>query len=126
MVTATKRIEQLAYQIQTPHHQNISDVTTDLGGSDRGPSPHDYLEIALAGCTAITLQMFAKRKNMSLDEVNVSVESSSQRAPYHFVRRIELKGTLSETERQQLLTVADKCPVHKLLSAGAQITTEVG
>lgn len=123
-VISSKRIEGLAYQFQTETHQVTADVNEKLGGKDLAPDPHEYMEIALAACTAITLQMYAARKKIPLDSSDVSIKITAEGASNEMERTIRLHGNLSDVEKENLLAIADKCPIHKFLSAGAKITTK--
>lgn len=123
-VISSQRLEGLAYQFQTENHQVTVDVPEKLGGKDLAPDPHEYMEIALAACTAITLQMYAARKKIPLDSSDVSIKIVTEGASNEIERTIYFHGNLSEADKENLLTIADKCPIHKFLSAGAKITTK--
>jgi putative redox protein len=101
----------------------VADEPIAEGGEDAGPSPFEYLAAGLASCTAITLRMYAQRKNWPLEnaEVQVSVERSSDST--RFARQIDLIGPLLPEQRQRLLEIANHCPVHKALSGKIEITT---
>ena len=101
------------------------DVPETLGGKDQAPDPHRYLEVALAGCTAITVQMYAKRRNIPLEYTDVKIKILSEGAKNEILREVHFVGDLTEEQKTTLLSIAEKCPIHKLLSAGALITTKV-
>ncbi|MES2152011.1 MAG: OsmC family protein [Pseudomonadota bacterium] len=106
-------------------HLISADGTLEEGGSDAGPSPHDLYDAALAACKALTLVWYAKRKGIALSDVQVSVErdaSEERHGVYRLATALHLSGDLSEAQRQELLAVAQKCPVHKLMST---VTTEI-
>ena len=124
-VTASKLLEGLSFEIQTEDFKVTSDVSASLGGKNSAPSPHDYLEIALAGCTAITLQMYAKRKSIPLQYADVKIKIIKEGAVNEITREIALIGDLTEEQKKSLLVIADKCPIHKFLSTGAQINTSL-
>ena len=94
-----------------------------------GPDPHDYFDGALGGCKALTLMWYAKRKQLPLVSVDVDVvrdDSEERRGVYKLTARLRLHGDLSEEQRAELLAVADKCPIHRLMSTtDVQITTEL-
>lgn len=96
---------------------------------DDGPDPHDYFDGALGGCKALTLMWYAKRKQLPLVSVDVDVvrdDSEERRGVYKLTARMRLNGDLSDEQRAELLAVADKCPIHRLMSTtDVQITTEL-
>ena len=107
----------------------IADEPVPLGGLDLGPSPHDLVCAGLAACTSQTLRLYAKRKGWGLGEVRVQVSHRrdiSAKPIDIFDRTITLGGTLDGEQRQRLLEIAEMCPVHKLLTAGASISTALG
>jgi putative redox protein len=114
-------------RISIDTHELFADVDTSLGGEDSAPDPHDLLDSSLAACTAITLGMYAKRRGMSLDSVNIDIERDSSKeksGEYNLALNIHFVGSLSEEQKQQLLDIIEKCPIHKLLShATINITT---
>lgn len=125
-VSSTKLIEGLAFQIESSGFLVQSDVSEKLGGQNTAPNPHDYIEIALAACTTITVQMYAKRKNIPLDYSDVSAKITAEGVSNEILREIKFIGEkLTDQDREALLKIADKCPIHKLLSAGAKITTNL-
>jgi len=114
---------------RTPYEQNIeigshalvADAPLDHHGGDLGPEPHELLCAALASCTSITLQMYAARKRWHLTrvEVRVSIEKVSD---LHLLRRrIRLDGNLDASQRERLLDIAGKCPVHATLTGNISI-----
>lgn len=99
-----------------------SDLDAPMG-NPAIPNPHDLLDSALAACTVLTLQIYAKRKTYDLQEIHVSVTHEETPGAYKLIRHIELHGDLSPTVREDLLRVANKCPIHKSLSAQITIDT---
>ena len=98
------------------------------GGLDIGPNPHDLVAAGLAACTTQTLRLYAKRKAWPLGAVHVEVtwrrDATAQPADI-FDRVISLDGDLDDVQRQRLLEIAEACPVHKMLTAGARVETRV-
>lgn len=110
--------------IEIGPHRLLTDVAPASGGEGSGPEPHDLLAAALAACTTLTVNLYAKRKGWQLDEVQVSIRHGQEGAVYALHRSIHYVGALSEEEKQRLTDIANKCPVHKTLSGQIQITTE--
>jgi putative redox protein len=93
------------------------------GGTDTGPRPSQLLATSLAGCTAITIELYAKRKGWELPELEVAVDMNSDGGvPTHFAVEVTLPDGLDDEQRRKLMVIAEKCPVHRLLSHGAAIT----
>jgi putative redox protein len=103
----------------------VSDVDQDKGGNASGPSPHEYLGAALAACTGMTLKMYAKRKSWNLQDAIVSVDIERTNDVEVFKRSIELVGEIDAEQRERLLEIANKCPVHKALTGRIEINTEL-
>ena len=103
----------------------LSDAETSKGGSGTGPSPHEYLGAALAACTSMTLKMYAGRKDMKLENAIVTVDIERLNDIETFSREIQLAGELSVEEKERLLEIADKCPIHKALAGQIQIKTQL-
>ena len=107
-------------------HQLIIDEPTTLGGSNLGPAPYEYLKAALGACTAMTIRMYATRKQWVVDDVIVTLRHSRDANKQSvFVRDIKLVGDLDAEQRTRLLDIADRCPVHKTLSHGATILSKL-
>jgi putative redox protein len=114
----------LQHVIEIGKHTILTDAPRMYGGEETGPEPHDLLAASLAACTAITVSMYAKRKNMDLQDIDVRIEHGQQDNAYLFTRRIRYIGNLSEDEQQRLTDIANKCPVHKTLEGQMRIVTE--
>ncbi|EIK45101.1 OsmC-like protein [Cellvibrio sp. BR] len=130
MITLQKDLTGIYRQrISVNSHQFFADVGTDVGGEDSAPDPHDLLDSSLAACTAITLTMFAKRRGMPLESINAEVvrdSSKEKTGEYNLSLQLEFIGNLTEEQRQQLVAIVEKCPIHKLLShATISINTQV-
>ena len=89
----------------------------DEGGDDTGPSPEELLAASLASCTAITMEMYAQRKGWDIDDVVVDVnyEPSQRGSPTKFTMTVRLPKELPEDQRERLMTIVAKCPVHRTL-----------
>ena len=103
----------------------LSDVEVSKGGGETGPSPHEYLGAALAACTSMTLKMYASRKAMSLENAIVIVDIERIDDVEKFTRDIQLIGNLSVEEKERLIEIANKCPIHKALAGQIQIKTQL-
>lgn len=104
----------------------VADEPVASGGLGLGPTPHDLVGAGLAACTAMTMRLYAQRKGWALGEVHVSVTHSrhASESPHdRFDRRIELAGDLDDEQRARLLEIAEMCPVHRMLTAGARVIT---
>jgi len=107
------------------NHLISVDASVEEGGADAGPSPHDLYDAALGACKALTLVWYAQRKNIPVEDIEVSIErdaSQERHGIYRLAASIQLSGQLSESQRQELLAVAEKCPVQKLMTS---VTTEI-
>ena len=103
----------------------ISDIEQEKGGNSSGPSPHEYLAAALAACTGMTLKMYAGRKSWDLQDAVVKVDIERIDEVEIFKRSIELLGNLDIEQRERLLEIANKCPVHKALAGKIEINTNL-
>ena len=105
-------------EIEDGAHRIVVDEPTGVpGGTDAGPSPTRLLASALASCIAITLEMYAARKGWELGPVEVEVEVGYDGfVPASYATTIHLPDELSDEQRERLLSVARKCPVHKAIA----------
>jgi putative redox protein len=110
--------------IEIGPHRLLADAPQQAGGEETGPEPHDILAAALAACTALTVTMYARRKQMDLQDVQVTTHHGAQDGVYVFTNRIHYVGTLTGEEQQRLTQIAEKCPVHRTLSGTIRIVTE--
>ncbi|MCL2344242.1 MAG: OsmC family protein [Desulfobulbus sp.] len=106
--------------VRVGQHRLLADEPASVGGGDSGPAPFDFLLTALGACTSMTLRMYAERKGLALRRVSVElrhekIDIDGQRRD-RIERRITLEGDLTPAERQRLLEIAEKCPVHRTLS----------
>jgi putative redox protein len=99
------------------------DEPTATGGTDTGPSPTRLLAASLAGCTAITIEMYAERNGWDVGQVEVDVDVEYRDgSPISFAVTLRLPSELSDEQRKRLLVVASKCPVHKLIDGETEVT----
>ncbi len=118
-----------------PFHHALADEPLAYGGTNKGMSPYGFVASGLGACTSMTIRMYARRKNWPLDHVRVDVShdkvhaqdaETGQTAKIDtFSRDIHLTGDLSDDQRQRLLEIADRCPVHKTLEQSSRIETRL-
>jgi putative redox protein len=125
-ITITRdRSRKMKHTATVRQHTIVLDELADNGGEDLGVTPHDLYDSALGACKALTVLWYAKRKQIPVEDIQVHVErddADERKGVYRLRTTLSLGGTLSDAQRQELLTVAGKCPVHKLMT---QATTEV-
>lgn len=102
-------------------HRGLADEPTELGGADTGPAPFEHLLAGLGACTSMTVKMYADRKSWPLETVQVDLSIHKQDDGYRLTRSIRLEGALSDEQRTRLLDIANKCPVHKMLTGKIEI-----
>jgi putative redox protein len=109
-------------------HQWLADEPLDLGGANAGPSPERLLLGSLGACTAITLQMYAARKQWPIESIEVELQFNPDGKPADgtdITRKISLKGELSNEQRERLLQIANACPIHKVLTGEVRIASSL-
>ena len=124
-------------EVRVGRHTLIADEPSSVGGSDLGPTPYDLLSAALATCTSMTLQMYARHKQLPLQSATVRVihdrvhaedcadcENAAGKID-EFRRAITLEGELSDGERSRMLEIADRCPVHRTLHGTIRVRSEL-
>jgi putative redox protein len=114
-----RRRQGFEHEIEIREHRLIADEPEDKGGGDQGPKPTELLAAALASCTAITIEMYADRKEWDLGQVEVTVDFTEATAdsPAKFKVEIRTPAELDDDQRERLLVIAGKCPVHRALAA---------
>ena len=127
--TANAHIGREHYKVTITAGKNvvIADEGEDNGGKNEGLNPFELLLASLASCTCATVRMYADRKEMNLDEIkiNLSLERDEENNITNITREIKFVGELTQEELAKLLAIADKCPVHKILSNPINITTQM-
>lgn len=108
-------------------HALLADEPVAKGGTDKGPMPEELLAASLGACTCITLRMYANRKQWPVEQIEATVN-----VHYHtdnpipvLSLNIKLTGTLSDDQKQRLLVIAGKCPMHKAITNPLVIETRV-
>ena len=121
--------------MRSGRHALIADEPDSVGGNDAGPGPYEYLLMALGACTGMTLRMYAEHKQLPLRLVRVKLSHRKIHAldcrdcetregkVDEITREIELQGELTEEQRQKLLEIANRCPVHRTLTSEIKVRT---
>jgi putative redox protein len=114
-----RRRQGYEHEVELREHRLIVDEPEEDGGTNQGPAPSELVAASLASCTAITVEMYADRKQWGLGTVEVAVDFTKATAdePPTFDVTITLGAELSEETRQRILVIAGKCPVHRALKS---------
>jgi len=123
-VKVTRGEGKLQHVVEVGPHKLIADAPSQYGGDDAGFTPHDLLASSLGACTALTLNMYAQRKGFDLQKVDVVVEHADKDGAYVFNRHLTFHGNLTDEQKTSLVGIADKCPIHKVLSGEIKIITD--
>lgn len=123
----------LRNEIEAGPHRMVADEPASAGGTEQGPTPYDFLAAGLGACTSMTLHVVAKRENIPLDGVEITVVNDRMHAKdcadcltssgyiHRFGVTIKLIGNLTQPQRDRMLEVARRCPVHKTLTSEIRI-----
>ncbi len=116
-------------EIRASGHTVVSDEPVEIGGKDEGMNPNELLLASLGTCTAMTLRMYADRKEWPVDSICVDltmdiVKGSDQQTTY-IKRHIKINGNLSEEQWQRLLQIGDKCPLHRIMNSPIVISSNL-
>jgi putative redox protein len=124
---ARREGRKLKQQIEIGDHRITADEPRDHGGEDAGPSPQELLAASLASCTAITMEMYANRKGWDVGEIVVDVdyEPAQRGSPTRFRMDVQLPKELPEDQREKLMQVGAKCPVHRTLDGEVMFDEKV-
>ena len=124
-------------EIMANGHALVADEPVAVGGADTGPTPYDLLVAALGACTGMTLRMYAERKGWPLEEAVVRLRHRKVHAADEerceaqdgrldqIERELQLAGPLDDEQRERLMEIADRCPVHRTLTAGVRVKTRL-
>ena len=122
-------------EVFTDHHHWFADEPTKVGGQNAGPDPYEHLLAALGTCTAMTIRLYANHKKIPLERVEVSLshernylEDAGKAAEQNpqieaLIRKVQLVGPLSDSEKTRLMEIADRCPVHRTLHNNPHVVT---
>ena len=127
IVTADAKTGRVPYQtiVNSGGHTIITDEPAGQGGMDTGMSPYNLLLASLAGCTVITLRMYINRKMWAVDEIGASLELYKTEKGTHIESKLSFSGELNDDQKKRLVTIADACPIHKLLVGNIEINTSL-
>lgn len=138
VVASLSNDEKFTTRLKAGKHYLVADEPVNMGGNDFGPSPYDFLSSGLAACTAMTIRMYANHKKWNVEKAEVhiehnkihavdceSCETSNTSKIDKFVRVIELKGDLDDTQKKRLLEIANRCPVHRTLQSEIKIESSI-
>jgi putative redox protein len=122
-----RRAQGYTHQVEVDGHELTVDEPEEHGGANQGPSPTRLMTASLAACTAITIEMYADRKGWNIGEVVVDVdyEPAQRGSPTKFAMSIKLPKELPEEQRQRVMQVAAKCPVHRTLESEVMFEEKV-
>lgn len=113
-------------EIEGGAHALVVDEPIAAGGNDAGPAPTRLLAAGLASCIAITIEMYAKRKGWEVGDVEVEVDVAYENfTPSSFAATVRLPPGLSEEQRERLLAIARKCPVHKVIESKTPVSDRI-
>lgn len=125
ILIARDRARKMKHTVSVRQHSFAIDEPVSNGGEDLGLTPHDVYDTALGACKAMTVLWYAQRKQIPVDDIQVTVDrddSEERQGIYRLRVTLNLTGALTDAQRAELLNVANKCPVHKLMT---QATTEI-
>ena len=125
IAVATITDEVYRTELKVRKHTVIADEPEDVGGKDIGPRPGDFYRMSLASCTAITLRMYANRKNFDVKKIEVSVSTEEGEGKTILHTSIKISGNLDEAQHNRMLQIAKLCPVHKVFSNPIEIETKL-
>lgn len=116
-------------EIRASGHKVIADEPLEIGGKDEGVNPNELLLASLGACTAITLRMYADRKEWPIERICVDltmdiIKGNDQQTTY-IKRHIKLDGNIDDTQRQRMLQIADSCPLHRIMTNSIVITSNL-
>lgn len=126
-VRVEEKMAPFTNQVTTYNHRWLADEPESLGGADEGPAPMEMVMAGLGACTSMTLRMYAKRKEWELEKVTVHLRHvKGEKGTESIERHIHIEGNLDDEQRQRLLEIANKCPVHRtLMNSQLAIPTEL-
>lgn len=127
MAHVQARIGEVDYAVTLNVHSHVltADEPQALGGKNAGPAPYELLLASLGACTAITLRMYAKRKQLPVRSVHVDLRLDKTTTPPRLERALTIEGELTEEQRTRMLEISEKTPVTLTLKSGLAIHTSL-
>jgi putative redox protein len=127
MKATARRVGTYRHEIAIRNHGLSADEPTEHGGQDAAPSPQELLAASLASCTAITMEMYAQRKGWELPDVEVQVDyqPAERGCPTRFELVMKVPADVPDDQVQRLMTIAAKCPVHRVLEGEVMFSERV-
>ena len=125
MTTASIASTHYSVKLQNGRHEFSADEPKEAGGTDTAPAPDELLEASLASCTAITLRMYADRKQWPVAAIEVTVALQRDNDKSTFTRSISVNGDITQEQRDRLLEIAKACPVSKTLQGEIEISSSI-
>jgi putative redox protein len=125
--SARRESGRLKNEIEIRDHTVVADEPKEQGGENAGPSPQELLAASLASCTAITMEMYAQRKGWDIGDlaVHVDYEPAQRGSPTRFRMTVDLPKELPEEQRERLMQIGAKCPVHRVLEGEVMFEEDV-
>ncbi len=127
MRASARRQRKFLHDVIVRRHRLLADEPEAVGGEDLGPTPQELLAASLASCTAITMEMYAKRKGWNIDGLAVDVDytPAERGCPTRFEMVMKLPAHLSDEQVAKLKVIATKCPVHRVLEGEVAFDEQV-
>ncbi len=130
IVKVTIGLEKYTTQLYAGNHHFIGDEPAEYDGADLGPAPYDFLLGSLGSCSAITIRMYADRKEWNLEGVEISLGMEKEKKEgndfiTHITRNVKLIGDLDDKQKDRLLKIADACPVAKILKNEIRVASNL-
>ena len=123
------RSRKMKHVVHVRQHSFTVDEPPANGGEDLGITPHEVYDSALGSCKALTVLWYANRKQIPVEDIQVSVDrddSQERQGVYRLRVTLAITGPLTDAQRNELLAVAEKCPLHKLMTTvKTEVTTEL-
>ena len=132
-VKVTLKADDYETELYDGRHTVIGDEPVDLGGGDKGPAPYELLLMSLGSCSVITMKMYAKRKELQIDHIEMELIHSKEDRTSEtgatikkdvIHKKVTIKGDLTEAQRERMLQISAMCPVHRTIESAVEIRTE--